>query len=212
MKKYLLVLISVVLLVPCVWAQNFKRTSKMPGFFVPKGALQTESRPEKLVPVEAMRYQGKQAPIVVEMQRQAQEKSLQKAEEKAKEEAIKKHYEEHEKEKQKELVELQQEPEGMKKIENADNSMYVEAAKEKESVAASLESKSMSAQQAARLKAEQIKENMAKQQEQKEDDAMFEQIIAEYKRDVTLISEGKSPGNKRLIDMIADFKDAEHAI
>ena len=209
MKKYWVILISLILLAPCVWAQTFKRTTKTPGFFVPKGALQTGNKPEKLIPVEAMRYQGQQAPIVVEMQRRAQEKAQKEAEEKLRlqqEEQI-----------HKELSELQTDPEKTEITENnavlaqetkteADEKEVI--TKEEETIATINYSSPPSAEQAARLKAEKI----AKRQEQETDDAVFEQIIAEYKRDTKAISESNPIKNQRLIDMIADFKDVEHVI
>lgn len=49
-------------------AQCFRRTDKTPDFFVPTGALQTQSTPEKLPDIKQMQYQGQQAPIVMEME------------------------------------------------------------------------------------------------------------------------------------------------
>lgn len=50
---------------------QIRRTTKMPDFFVPQGALSTTAKPEKLPPIESMRFNGQQAPIVLEMQQKA---------------------------------------------------------------------------------------------------------------------------------------------
>ena len=238
MKKHWLILISLILLAPCVWAQSFKRTTKTPGFFIPKGALQTNNRPEKLVPVEAMRYQGQQAPIVVEMKQQAQEKAKKEAEEKARLEAEEKKKQEQEireKQRQERLAKLQQEQQNILSTEEKREEITPlpsedETENEIETSTPS-GNKKLSPIEAARLRAEKIKTAQQKTETQtqpttteklktaptrqpdtQKDEEMFARIIEEYRRDTKAISEGKPIKNQRLMDMIADYKDVERPI
>lgn len=214
MKKYWVIIISLLLLAPCVWAQTIKRTSKMPGFFVPKGALQTGYKPERLVPIEALQYQGRQTPTTENIQQQEQEKTQKDAKEKVPSAAEEKRRQEQaalEEEKQKELNKLSKEQEATTEKETV-SLQAEEIPTANETTAIYPENKKLSAQQAARLKAEKIKQNLTKQQEQKTDDALFTQIITEYRRDIKAISEGKPIKNQRLTDMIADYKDVERPI
>ncbi|MBQ8481435.1 MAG: hypothetical protein IJ532_02745 [Alphaproteobacteria bacterium] len=198
MKKYFILLISILLLAPCVGAQTFKRTTKKPGFFVPKGALQTGARKEKLPPIEKMIYRGQPAPIVIEMQRQAQEKARQEQAEKQKQEAIarlKQEKEQTEKQKQEEFAKLKQEQEDVKSQklltaeENTDN----------------IEN------QNPENNPVQITD-IALVDISPEDEAKFTQILVEYHNDVEAISQQKTVRNQRLIDMIADFTDTDRSI
>lgn len=84
-------ILFITLAAPCVWAQGIKRTDKMPGFFVPKGALNTQPRTEQLPPVSTMQYRGQQAQIVQEMQQQEREKARLAEEEKQKQQRIAEH-------------------------------------------------------------------------------------------------------------------------
>lgn len=72
MKKYFLAFFSTLIIAAGASAQVFKRTDKMPSFFVPNGALTTGQQKEKLPPISSMQYRGKQAPVVIEMQKQQQ--------------------------------------------------------------------------------------------------------------------------------------------
>lgn len=211
MKKYLFVLIFAVLIVPCVWAQGFKRTAKMPGFFIPKGALQTGNRQEKLVPVDQMRYKGQVAPIVTQMQQQAQEKARLEAQEKAKQEELEKQRLQREarqeKIKQKELAKKEEEAEKIAATPETETSEkdYYDSTEY-------TAQKPLSPMETARLKAEKIKAEQERLQEQKADEEKFAQIIEEYRHDVKTISDNKPAPNKRLMDMIADYKDMERPI
>lgn len=210
MKKYLFVLIFAVLAAPCVWAQNFKRTAKMPGFFIPKGALQTGSRQEKLVPVDQMRYKGQVAPVVTQMQQQAQEKAKQEAQEKAKQAEL---------EKQRLQREARQEKIKQKELAKKEEAEKAAAAQETEAAdtdysdnTGDTAQRPLSPMEAARLKAEKIRAEQERLQEQKADEAKFAQIIEEYRNEVKAISDNKPAPNKRLMDMIADYKDMERPI
>lgn len=184
MRKYLFILIFAVLLAPCVWAQSFKRTAKMPGFFIPKGALQTGNKPEKLVPVEQMRYKGQLAPAVIEAKRQAQEEARLKAEENERLEKQRL---------QKEATRAREEQERLAKKQA-----------EKDKISSELK--------IAKLKEDKIKAEQQKLQEQKAEEEKFAQIIEEYRKDIRDISDNKPTPNKRLMEMIADYKDLEHPI
>lgn len=210
MKKYLFVLIFAVLIVPCVWAQGFKRTAKMPGFFIPKGALQTGNRQEKLVPVDQMRYKGQVAPIVTQMQQQAQEKAKQEAQEKAKQAEL---------EKQRLQREARQEKIKQKELAKKEEAEKAAAAQETEAAdtdysdnTGDTAQRPLSPMEAARLKAEKIRAEQERLQEQKADEEKFAQIIEEYRNEVKAISDNKPAPNKRLMDMIADYKDMERPI
>ena len=210
MKKYWCIFISLILLAPCVWAQSFKRTAKNPGFFIPQGALQTNNKPEKLVPVDQMRFRGQQAPVVVEMQRQAQEKAQKEAEEKAKQAASEKKKQEDEirqKLRQQELAKTQQEE------KNIDNTKVAVNVEENQATNVTFtENKKLSPMEEARLKAKKIKSAQSKQTIALDDETKFAQIIEEYRSEVKAISEGRPLPNKRLIEVISDYKDIDHSI
>lgn len=188
MKKYITFFILLILLAPCVGAQTFRRSARTPGFFVPKGALQN-SRQEKLVPVEAMRYQGKQAPVIAEIKRkQAQEKAKQEA-----------------------LAKLKKEQEAQ---QAQNNNAAAKAEEENSQTTAGTETAVFAENANSQQSAENIIEKETAQDiaEHKADDKKFAQIIEEYQRDVVAISKGNPIRNQRLIDMIADYKDFEHSI
>ena len=70
-------------------AQSFRRTDKIPNFFVPTGVLRTQPAPEKLPDIKQMQYQGQKAPIVTQMEqerlaKQAAEKQKKVEEQEAK--------------------------------------------------------------------------------------------------------------------------------
>jgi len=215
MKKYLFVLIFAILAAPCVLAQNFKRTPKMPGFFIPKGALQTGNKQEKLVPVDQMRYKGQVAPIVTEMQQQAQEKARQEAQEKAKQDELEKQRLQREARQEKakqEQLELQKKRE--KELEEAkkEQAETENTPTDYSYNTGTTTQKTLSPMEAARQKAEKIKAQQERLQEQKADEEKFAQIIEEYRRDIKAISDNKPAPNKRLMEMIADYKDMERPI
>ena len=79
MIKYVAVICAVILAAAEVSAQTVRRTQKDPGFFIPRQTLdRMYNRQEKLPPVEAMRINGEQAPVVKEMQQKAREEAEQK--------------------------------------------------------------------------------------------------------------------------------------
>ena len=186
MKKYVVILISILLLAPCVGAQTFKRTTKTPGFFIPKGALQTGTRRENLPPVEQMRYRGQQAPIVIEMQRQAQEKAKQEQIEKQKQEALAK-------------LKKEQEDSKSQKISTAENNKDNTSNNKDETNLTQLSEGSTSA-------------DLPLVEISPEDEAKFTQILIEYHNDVEAISQNRTVRNQRLINMIADFVDKDRSI
>ena len=235
MKKYWLFLISLILIAPCVWAQGFKRTTKNPGFFMPQGALQTNNKPEKLVPVDQMRFRGQQAPVVIEMQRQAQEKAHREAEEKAQQAELEKKKQEDEarqKQRQQELAKLRQEEKNTNTEETTDSLSTANIKEEQDTNTSYVENshkenKKLSPMEEARLKAAGIKSAQNKQTEKHGDKAKsapdkqakeqkneekFAQIIEEYRREIKAISEKKPLPNKRLINVISDYKDIDHSI
>ena len=86
MKKYILILVCVIA-APYVWAQNVQRNGVMPGFFVPSGALKTQTATEKLPSVESMAYKNKKDYIQAQAQKaQRLEAEKQKREAAAKQE------------------------------------------------------------------------------------------------------------------------------
>ena len=186
MKKYVVILISILLLAPCVGAQTFKRTTKTPGFFIPKGALQTGARRENLPPVEQMRYHGQQAPIVVEMQRQAQEKAKQEQIEKQKQEALAK-------------LKKEQEDSKSQKISTAENDKENTSNNKDETDLTQFSEGSSSP-------------DLPLVEISPEDEAKFTQILIEYHNDVEAISQNRTVRNQRLINMIADFVDKDRSI
>ena len=215
MKKYSVFLIALLLLAPCVWAQTFKRTAKNPGFFIPQGALQTGNKPEKLVPVEQMRFRGQQAPVVLEMQLQAQEKARKEAEEKAKQAALEKKKQEFENQErlpQAEPSEILTEEKSAASGELTDYVSNENIAEQKNTNVVNDENKKLSPMEAARIKAQKIKSEQNRQAATGEDEAKFAQIIEEYRREIKAISESKPLPNRRLIDVISDYKDVDRSI
>ena len=193
MKKYIVILISILLLAPCVGAQTFKRTTKTPGFFIPKGALQTGTRKEKLPPVEQMRYRGQQAPVVLEMQRQAQEKAKQEQIEKQKQEALAK-------------LKKEQEDAKSQKISTTEN-------KEDETSLTQFSENTETRVENANFSSETKKiTDVPLVEISPEDEAKFTQILIEYHNDVEAISQNRTVRNQRLINMIADFVDKDRSI
>lgn len=200
MKKYFILLASILLIAPCVGAQTFKRTTKTPGFFIPKGALQTGARREKLPPVEQMNYRGQQAPIVIEMQRQAQEKAKQEQIEKQKQEAFAKL------KKEQENTKFQKASTSENKENETTLSQIPDNTKTK------VENGNVTFDTKQNISATQKTNDIPLVEISPEDEAKFAQILAEYHNDVEAISKNTPIRNQRLINMIADFVDKDRSI
>ena len=223
MKKYFVILISVLLLAPCVGAQTFKRTSKTPGFFIPKGAMQTGSRAEKLPPVEKMHYHGQPAQIVIDMQQQAQEKAKQEQIEKQKQEAFaklkkeqeakKKAQQDLEKRKQNAFEELEKEQQEIAENSIIDNKQQISTGNlVSEDAETNLNEENKPTSTAENGGDTKMNVGMELAKLSPEDEQKFTQIIEEYHSDVKAISQNKPVRNQRLIDMIADYTDTDRSI
>lgn len=199
MKKYVLLLLCAMLLCPYVGAQTFKRTTKTPSFFVPKGALQTGNRRENLVPVEEMRYQGQQAPIVVEMQRLAREKAQKEAQEKITAQTIERLRKEHENTHKNQAVAKENESR-LANQQGEQKTQHIETAAKNINVA------NLKSAENKRLRS--IEEPTISEA----DEEVFVQIISEYHHDVAAASKGNTRLNKRMLEMVADYKNQEHEI
>lgn len=209
MKKYLLVLFLMMFLCPSIGAQTFKRTTKMPSFFVPKGALQTENKPEKLVPIEVMQRMllERNPEMMAEYRRREQEKALEK-QRKEQEEALERQNKEleeaHERHHREHMQAVQKEQEEFKKTENTLLSTAEEDNTKDEHVDSAKESDS----EINKAKKSFVDEPIVSP----EDEEFFAQIIEEYRRNILEVSKGKTDLDKRIVEMVADYKNYEHRI
>lgn len=208
MKKYPVILLMLLTAAPYVSAQTVKRTSQMPGFFIPQGALHTQPQAEKLVPVEEMRYQGRQAQIVIDLQRQKQEEARKKLEaEKREEEAVRR---------KTELAAAKAAESGKTQTASAPAAAQpaagtagIKSPAPQTATQTVVETKTPAIPAAPAAAPLPSKQDLAAMQT---DDKMFAQIIDEYRRETAAISQGHPVRNQRLIDMIADYKDIDRKI
>ena len=181
MKKCLLVLLLMMFLCPSIGAQTFKRTTKMPSFFVPKGALQTENRPENLMPVGGM-------------QRMLQENNPE----------LKGRYMD-----KGQIQAVDQEQNKYEKTENAPTNIAKENNTQRENVALTQENNlAVNTDKKGFDETKYVEEPIVSP----EDEEFFAQIIEEYHRDILEVNKGKTDLDKRIVEMVSDYKKFEHQI
>lgn len=56
MRKYLIIIIFILFVVPCVWGQTIKRTTKSPTFFVPHDTFKNKTEKERLSAPQKQNY------------------------------------------------------------------------------------------------------------------------------------------------------------
>ena len=173
-------------------AQSFQRTDKNAGFFVPNGAFQPAKKQEKLPSVQQMQYQGSQAPVIMEME---QEKL---AKEQAEAEAEKKR-----------LQKQKQQLEAEKKLMEIKQKRQLQVQKRAEQIK---QKQQIEAQPAKNVAKEVPMPKIEAQPIQNQPTNIYEQIMAEYARDLQNISQGLPVNNPRLNNMLNEFNDEIHIV
>jgi len=194
MKKYLFVLLLMMFLCPPIGAQTFKRATKMPSFFVPKGALQTGNRPENLVPIEEMNRMLLERNPKIRAEYQHKEQ-MQTESQKTGGSA----HHQYNEQMQAEQGEFENIVLTTAKEENTQNK-DVDSVKENNLAVNTDENDSAENKYAE----EPIVSS--------EDEAFLAQIIDEYRRDIVEVSKGEIGLNRRIVEMVSDYKDFENRI
>lgn len=241
MVKYLIIISALCMLAHGVYAQNFRRTQKSPGFFIPQQTLNSMYRQERLPDVENMQVDGKQAPIIQEMRekaaQEAERKRLAEIEAKKKQEELaKKRQAELEQQKLREAQEAKQKAEREKALRQL--AEREEAEKRKTSAAPTppqavpvpepllpQTSEPVKPMFADKPKQQPKPEtNTASQQPAKmpslldftapkiDANLTYDDLIREYQEDTLNISKNIPVKNERLEQMLQDYRNIDHKI
>lgn len=219
MKKIVIIWALILLMTQLAGAQIVQRTTQMPNFFIPNNALKTESEAEKLPPVEKMLYDGKPAPIVLEMQQKQQETAARKAEIAAAKNNVSAPAEQAEKQTQtKPSAEVTQiVPQNVAPKTVALPKPEAKEPEEENPAATQAEDYSPTSQQPIAAAAETTQTEV-KPAENHQPQAVagnqdpFQVILDEYHRDIQYISAEKPFQNDRLRNMIADYQNIDRAL
>lgn len=223
-------------------AQTVRHTRKEPNFFVPQQTLDKMYQPEKLPPVEAMQVNGQTAPVVQEMRQKAEAEAQKKraaqaaAKQKAEAEAEKKRLEQiaalnqkkaEAEKKRAELLAKQQKAEQQKRqAEQQLPAVKVYSGKPDKSAAENNLPKPKPQGKRGKIATPDqppqpfVTKTLAKAPSAPSPTPeisnaysfSYDDIIAEYKRDVANISKNIPFDNPRLKSVIQDYKNLERKI
>jgi hypothetical protein len=215
-------------------AQTVRHTRKEPNFFVPQQTLDKMYRPEKLPPVEKMQINGKPAPVVQEMRQRAEAEAQKKraaqaeAEKKRLEQIAALNQKKAEAEKKRaELLAKQQKAEQQKRqAEQQLPAVKVYSGKPDKSAAENNLPKPKPQGKRSKIATPDqppqpfVTKTLAKAPSAPSPTPeisnaysfSYDDIIAEYKRDVANISKNIPFDNPRLKSVIQDYKNLERKI
>ena len=84
MKKFLFILLCVLLMVPSIIVRAAQQVTRQPNFFMPAGVWENRHTKVKVPPITQMRFRSETPPIVLEMRRQDIEAAKKRIEERRK--------------------------------------------------------------------------------------------------------------------------------
>lgn len=200
MKKYILALIFAIT-APYVWAQNVQHGNVMPGFFVPNGALKTNSTPEKLPPIETMTY-GQKNPAFHNNAQIQKPQAQNNAQNNATETVSVNNANNNNANSVAKPTRLSTSNEQIKKL-NSFLPQAIEKTTEEQSDIVDNDKNTTND-----TVSDQPSDNTASSAVSAQD--IFAQIFEEYQKDIQAISKNEFVENKRLLKILADYKNQEH--
>lgn len=191
----------------CEMSQARVRDDRTPNFFIPTGAMQSQKQIERLPDVRQMRYQGEQAPIVVQIEQERAAKIAEAEKQQAEEQKRSEYEQKLEKEKKERLQKLRQrKAELQKKSSESINEENNQSAEKKEKSEISAEEVIPLTHSNKINKQSEHNKNVTKTTDS------YYSIIESYQRDLQDISEGKQVDNPQLRDMLNDFDNTVHVV